>query len=63
MNELLKLKIELMRVTEELHKSNAKICELSRVLYEKDLSEIEARHLTEKNDESAHNALLGIPTE
>ena len=44
MNELLKLKIELMRVTEELHKSNAKICELSRILYEKDLAEIEAAH-------------------
>lgn len=44
MNEILKLKIELMRVTEELHKSNAKICELSRILYEKDLECVERDH-------------------
>ena len=44
MNELLKLRIELMRVTEELHKSNAKVCELSRLLYERDLKDVEAVH-------------------
>jgi hypothetical protein len=44
MNELLKLKIELMRVSEALHIANAKVCELSRILYEKDLAEIEAAH-------------------
>jgi hypothetical protein len=52
MNELLKLKIELMRVTEELHKSNAKICELSRILYEKDLAEIEARHAQDSESQN-----------
>jgi hypothetical protein len=44
-----------MRVTEELHKSNAKICELSRILYERDLKDVEAAHVENLSNGSLIN--------
>lgn len=58
--EIVNLKIDLMRVTKELNLANAKICELSELLYIKDMDKIkETDH--DLDDETAHNALLGIP--